>query len=46
MVRVDDLHIVRRFDIAGSDDTLTLLAQIQHRFISIVQLEHDALEVE
>ena len=46
MLGIDDLDIVRNLDVRSSHDTLGILAQAQSHLIAVVQLEHDALEVE
>jgi hypothetical protein len=44
--RIDDLDVVGSLDVACGNHALALLAQIEHRFVAVVQLEYDALEVE
>jgi hypothetical protein len=46
MAGVDDLDVVRRLDVGGSDDAFAILAQAQRDFVAVVQLEHHALEVQ
>jgi hypothetical protein len=46
MVGVDDLDVVRRLDVAGRDRAFAFLAQHQRDFVTVVQAEHDALEVQ
>ncbi len=46
VIRVDDLHVVRRLDVAGRDRAFAFLAQHQRHFVAVVQAEHHALEVQ
>ena len=46
MIRVDDLDIMRGLNVAGRDSAFAVLAQTQRHFFTIVQLEHDTLEIE
>jgi len=43
---VDDFHVVRCLDVGGSHLAFTVLAQAQRDFVTVVQLEHNALEVQ
>src|SRR5690606_23594759 len=46
MIRIDDFHVMRQFDIAGQDHAGTFLAQHQGNVFLIVQLEYHALQVQ
>src|SRR6185295_16571653 len=43
---IDDLDIVRGFDIARRDYALALLAQVEQRLLAVMQLEYDTLQIE
>ncbi|OIQ66665.1 hypothetical protein GALL_517640 [mine drainage metagenome] len=46
VIRIDDLDVVRRLNISRSHHAFAFLAQRQGDFVTVVQLEHHALEVE
>ena len=43
---IDDLDVVRRLDVAGRDRAFAFLAQHQRDFVTVVQAEDDALQVQ
>ena len=46
MIRVDQFHIVRQIDIRSENSAFAVFFQRQRDFIAVVQLEHDALQVQ
>ena len=46
MLRVDDLDVVRGLDVSGGDGAFAFLAQDQRHFLTVVQAEHHALQVQ
>ncbi len=46
VIGVDDLDVVHRFDISGSDHAFALLPERQRRLLAVVQFQHDAFQVE
>jgi hypothetical protein len=46
VLRIDDFHIMRQFDIAGTDRAFTFLDQFQIDDVTIVQLEYDTFEIQ
>ena len=43
---IDDLDVVVRLDVGGRDRALAGLGELQHHVVAVVQLEHDALQVQ
>ena len=46
MLGIDDLDVMHRLDVSGSDRAFALFLQRQHNFVAVVQLQHDALKVQ
>ena len=46
MVRIDDLNVMGSLDVTRSHYTFAILAQAQCYFVTVVQLEHHALQVQ
>ena len=46
MVRIDNFHIVGGLHIGSRDHALGIFAQAQRHFVTVVQLEHHAFEVQ
>ena len=46
VIRIDDLDVVRHLDVRRRDRAFAFLAQHQRDLVAVVQLEHDALQVQ
>ncbi|SMB23718.1 protein of unknown function [Sterolibacterium denitrificans] len=46
VIRIDDFDIMRDLDVSRGHHTLALFGEHQRGFVAVVQLEHDALDIE
>jgi len=46
VLRIDDFDVMRQLDVAGTNSAFTFLDQLEVDDITVVQLEHDTLQVQ